>query len=1645
MNEIIRIKSNNNKSFVIQIFEKSLLYIYITNIECKPFKNYKKIFALNDLKNLSDNKKDNYLHNCQNISELTKNIISNKSNIKLNEIDKNELQLIIPLLEPFYSTLKINFNYIFEKVVIQYYIVTGIKYQRMFDQPFVIYLNNNKYIYFNLDILKSILQEDKINIYNIDNYKYYNEDKKGFIKINESKNYPIVSNKLILEIHFIRDCNPILLDIKNIDNNIKNKIKKIKEKRNLLKKYYIQNSKYDLIYLYASPLINKQNIEKTPINYRSEIKTLLNLFHRKYKQYNCIFECANEKIFRNFLTQKTKILHITSHGELEEKLNDFHYSLILENRGIEEPVNEIKLKKILKNMSDELKHIDLVYVSTCYSETLGKLFYDYGAKNVIYIHGMTPISDIAVLKFSEYFYEELIKGQTIKDSFNRAQEKIQSNRKILYINPNNCCCKHKHKNKCSILKSNTIKSKIHKEYHIKICGCNYSEFNIHKKNCKLIQKIEINKNEYNFKIIEINNNLVKICCCCCEAPHNESSKFNLKSRNNYEYLAPFATQISGELQKNNNCCVFNFDSNKFFSTIGRKVEMKEICDILYENNTNNIHIIIIYGDMETGKQDFAESICVFLYERKIITSYYYIEIKAKLTKLELSENLKRASNYHNKINGKIIYIIKISYILDEEKSEQLLNHTISILEEISIINNDYTFLVLFSTQNDEIIVKKKTKNIHLKELEKNKAYNFLVNICESIDYGKNLQKLKNDNIMNLLEMIKYQPKKINYLAELICGEPDFEKMKEIIKSSFYKDIKEENKFEEIMKSRISSIYYLLSIMYSGLPISIINLIFENLDIELKLIKNDLFYITPEDEWYHLNVNYRKKIHEYFNFKINDKKECISKCIKIYARLLYLYIEKTKKNTFFQDSNIHYVFNSYNSEGIWKTFDEALYEYCFLYEFDKNEYNIILKKKFIINKHKDNIIHLIEDNLDYIYSLINNKDIVLKEYLEQLLLMLPSSYFLKKECKNIIKKCIYLSEQLNLNSGKKRLQLFLYSLEANPVIEPENFGMEEHENEGKAEAYFIKGLKNNDIHSFEKVIENYNMMGSNQDINKRVGYAKYEIAALFYKDKNYKLAEKILNEAKSIFTKIGDKFLINRCDIDLIMINQKYSHNYEEYKTLFNDIIKIIKESDNPYIKKEAYDLKIKLYKNLEPDIYILNSNPLNSGISVLQSGIFAYLNNQYYLLKKMQEKIKLNIKVKSIVLNKKNLEEAFNKEGKILIIQSDDFTRNGEIILESDIGQSIVMSNNELNLEIIPKVIKYKVIILCFINSSKLINLLKDKVEYLVTFDAINLCGFNSNTLLRYNQLSIDFLIDFIEKTAVCNIEDSFEFSKKNFTNKLNEVHNLNIDNYITLTMQDDNGKKISSLLYEKNLYKEKDQEIFLYYPFPNLPDNNLRNKDFSDEIFDIIKQITKNIHDLINIYIKNDNRVNLGYSRKINKKTLISIEIMRFLYRHQQFNELFYVFNPKKYGSSLTEISDNIMLNSKSEGQSSNSAFILINNFERIKPFKYLGRSLELNENVCYLVMSKREIILNVDKNKYNESDKKYKNKILVDKSEYKILKKCLEPDIFSSKKNTNKDLVQENNHQIDNKIFEDISIFNKSFDSEKTWSSKNESDEEI
>ena len=202
--------------------------------------------------------------------------------------------------------------------------------------------------------------------------------------------------------------------------------------------------------------------------------------------------------------------------------------------------------------------------------------------------------------------------------------------------------------------------------------------------------------------------------------------------------------------------------------------------------------------------------------------------------------------------------------------------------------------------------------------------------------------------------------------------------------------------------------------------------------------------------------------------------------------------------------------------------------------------------------------------------------------------------------------------------------------------------------------------------------------------------------------------------------------------------------------------KVVNNCENLSLISEANSLINKFRKKLEPDIIMLNSNPLikKNNFSVFNNGIYAYHNNQYYILQKIATDLKRDIRIKSIVLNEENLKEAFNEKGKILILQSDDFNINGEIILESNEGYGEALPRNKLE-ELLPKKLNYEVVILCFIKSGKLIDLFKEKVKFLITFDDINLDHIDIDMLFKYNELSIDFIIHFIKNTTCSSINKS--------------------------------------------------------------------------------------------------------------------------------------------------------------------------------------------------------------------------------------------------------------------------------------------------
>ena len=117
-----------------------------------------------------------------------------------------------------------------------------------------------------------------IDKYNIDTYRYYNESLKGFVKINENdelKEYEMPEGKLILEIHYNRYINQSKQDLEDLDQKLTNEIHRMKNQIN----FNYKNEEYDLIYLYASPIVMDGSSDYiTPINYRSEIKNIIKLF-----------------------------------------------------------------------------------------------------------------------------------------------------------------------------------------------------------------------------------------------------------------------------------------------------------------------------------------------------------------------------------------------------------------------------------------------------------------------------------------------------------------------------------------------------------------------------------------------------------------------------------------------------------------------------------------------------------------------------------------------------------------------------------------------------------------------------------------------------------------------------------------------------------------------------------------------------------------------------------------------------------------------------------------------------------------------------------------------------------------------------------------------------------------------------------------------------------------------------------------------------------------------------------------------------------------------------------------------------------------------------------------------------------------------
>ena len=1537
-----------------------------------------------------------------------------------------------------------------------YDLTKGPKRQKIYKDsaPFFIryYLEPNQ-TNINLNLLKRIISTE-INPYTIEEFRYYHPIKKGYMRITNNTFLPIKFKSIFLQIQLKEPEPEELIQLEKIKKDLESKIKEYEDLKNRFKEV-VDDKKIDLFFLYAFPMEETENIElNSIITYHLEIAKLDSLYKNSKKGFNAIFESCNKNKLEEAIRAMPKIIHISCHGKDPNK----GYALVLEDKGNKFELPKKELEDMLKNLTKQLQNIDLVVLSSCHSEVAGNLFYKYGVKNVIYIDENFPVSNTASLNFAIAFYQKLIDCYSIKYAFDRTIEELTDKDKDIKNDYKCCCYIHKHRDNCC-LKNESLKDHIHKLFHVE-CTCHYEEFNRHNNNCIIISNAKTynksknrNKNE-KILIKEIDSDTSIICCGCDQDKKylhhkGETFKFKYKGQNaKSSNTIVYGDNKDGVFKKNKNCYIVQHLSDykdNFLYLIGRRDKVKEIADIIRDEDSEK-HFIIIHGEKDIGKFNFAKSTCIYLFERNIINNFYIKRARSiDVIKGQIDKKFEE---------GKYVFIIEIDIELQSP-----INLVYEILNEKKLFDKRFYFFILLRTTKDKIEINQngeKYKLIPLSTLTPQKALQLLGELANLHSLKKNY--LTDEQLEKLVQKKKYLRKEMLPLLKIINSHDNFDSVLEELKDTTVKKNTSKNDINNFLE-RAGNIIFLLYIMDKGLPFSVILLYDPNFENIIKSKKSDKYFCRMN----HNNWKISKSEIHYDDITpiITDdkRKELVEKCLEIFAKLLFHLIQKNHKiqqQKYFKALDYEFYFDYFfENQEFWKTFNIEKYEECFKKDKNYEVYeNIISNNEINLEDTRDNIYNLFETNMETIKKLYSEKDNT-KEYLEQILIMLPRLFMKKEsEIKNILKKSKDFLNIMKEINPKNILRINLFSImfsENNEINCKEFDNLNKNE---KAYDYFINGIRINHIiykyFRFEliketkksKLIEDISSAISSFETAKNEfenttmkAHCYYHIGNLFYKKKKFEEAEKSYKNGKSL--KNISEFIKGLLNLKLGKLFIENIHNEASNKQKFEEIIQDIMNMTDIRFINEGKELTKEMKEKFLPDIILLNSNPLirEENFSLLNNKIQAAPNNQYYLMNKLYDRndLNTNLIIKYKVLNEENLREAFSGKGKILILQSDDYNDAGDIFLESYLGKSYSLSNKYFS-----KILKinYDILILCFINSDKIIELLENKIKYLITFDGSVKSVFNeigNQAILEYNKLSIDFLEHFIVNIASNDINTAFDGAYKTFESSFRKFCKKKTDSleyekikFINLTINQQNNRNKKSSVIINNTGKKNIQFI----PYPLLKELPLKFSIFSDlnnDISQIIKVIMQNYennyYDIverkkksieINIIKPNDPSIQLFDKIELTTKQLIVYEIMRFLFRHHEF------FNPllfKFYKNDKCYMKDLSKLKKLREENSSGLGVIVIklkkeskNNYFEILPrflYLYLLNGPGSKKAINCIINDK----INQNRNDSDDDSDNKKGKNKKGKKNYNSSKKWKNKnsDKFSSSKKLKEDLKLE------------------------------------
>jgi hypothetical protein len=177
------------------------------------------------------------------------------------------------------------------------------------------------------------------------------------------------------------------------------------------------------LFMYSQPLISPKGREiEEQINYFEEEQ----IIRKTLKEGKCIVDYIHEPAtvekLHYWMRQGLEILHFCGHG-ISDTQNQGNYLLFENAKGESVNVTGDMLTELLKEGVDSLK---LVFVASCHSESMGKVFAEAGASHVICIRDEYQILDEACQEFVKLFYLTCINSKTsICESFYFAKKQLE--------------------------------------------------------------------------------------------------------------------------------------------------------------------------------------------------------------------------------------------------------------------------------------------------------------------------------------------------------------------------------------------------------------------------------------------------------------------------------------------------------------------------------------------------------------------------------------------------------------------------------------------------------------------------------------------------------------------------------------------------------------------------------------------------------------------------------------------------------------------------------------------------------------------------------------------------------------------------------------------------------------------------------------------------------------------------------------------------------------------------------------------------------------------------------------------------------------------------------------------------------------------